>query len=256
MKLTTLIFDIDGTLAETEEEHRCSFNQAFKQVGLSWYWSRELYGNLLAITGGKERIRYFVEHHSPSFNKPDHLYEYIIELHKLKTDIYLKKLNSGCIPLRVGVSRLIAEARKSNIRLAIATTTTHSNVVALLEKSLASNSVEWFDVIAAGDSVANKKPASDVYQFVLKHLDECPQSCIAIEDSENGLRSALQAGISTVVTTSEYTQNQDFNGAMLVVNQLGDSDNPSTVIDGNLNMQTYVNVDLLEHMSETNELTC
>ena len=256
MKLTTLIFDVDGTLAETEEAHRCSFNQAFQQMGLNWTWSKQLYGDLLAITGGKERIRYFVDNYSPNFNRPDYLSEYIVELHGLKTDIYLKKLSAGCIPLRIGVLRLLKEARESKIRLAIATTTTYSNVTTLLEKNLTSNAIKWFDVIAAGASVVNKKPAPDVYQFVLKQLDENPQSCIAIEDSENGLSSALQAGINTVITISEYTQNHNFNKAVLVVDHLGDKDKPFTATKGFLYANTYVDIDLLVHACESKNLAC
>ncbi len=250
MKLTTLIFDVDGTLAETEEIHRYSFNQAFQQAGLNWKWSKELYGDLLAITGGKERIRYFVEHHSPRFNKVENLSEFIAELHGVKTNIYLKTLNAGDIPLRVGVSRLIKEARESKVRLAIATTTTYSNIVVLLENSLARDAIGWFDVIAAGDSVVNKKPAPDIYQYTLKQLGEKPESCLAIEDSENGLISASKSGIKTVITISEYTQNHNFKGAELVVNHLGEQTQPSTEISGLLGAKTYVDIGLLAHICE------
>lgn len=246
MKLAALISDVDGTIAETEDTHRQSFNYAFRQEGLNWHWSPELYNELLAVTGGQERIRHYVDHYSPALSKPDCLSDFIKSLHQIKTSKFHEALSSGQIPLRPGVKRLIQEARDADVRLGIATTTTHSNVTTLLETSLDPDAPRWFDVIAAGDAVPRKKPAPDVYQYVLQELGEDPGACLVIEDSQNGLRAALGAGLKTVITASQYTRTHDFSGASLVVDHLGEPDVPATASKGNLNPSRYVDLSLLE----------
>jgi HAD superfamily hydrolase (TIGR01509 family) len=213
-----IIFDVDGTLSETEETHRKAFNRAFKVAGLSWHWDRRLYNKLLAVTGGKERIRYFIE----SFDAPDvppvELDELIPSLHAMKTAAYTEMVNSGEVKLRPGISELIEDARENGLRLAIATTTTPANVEALLNVTLGGNSL--FEVICAGDIVANKKPAPDIYELALNDLGLPPEACVAMEDSRNGLLSAVAAGIATVVTPGIYTADHDFAEAALVIEDL------------------------------------
>lgn len=248
MKLASLIFDVDGTIAETEETHRQSFNHAFTQEGLNWHWSRELYNELLAVTGGQERIRHYIDHHSPAFSKPDCLSDFIENLHRVKTRKFHEALSSGRIPLRPGVKRLIHEMRDAGVRLGIATTTTHSNVTTLLETSLDPVASGWFDVIAAGNVVPRKKPAADVYHYILQELGEDPGVCLVIEDSQNGLRAALGAGLKTVITVSQYTQSHDFSGASLVVDHLGEPDAPATALKGSLNASCCIDLNLLESL--------
>ena len=248
MKLAALIFDLDGTIAETEEIHRQAFNHAFRQAGLSWYWSRLLYGDLLSVTGGKERIQYFIDQYSPAFAKPGRLTEFIADLHQAKTEKFHETLLAGRIPLRPGVKRLVLEARETGVCLGIATTTTASNVTILLETSLDPKAPGWFDVIAAGNVVPRKKPAPDVYQHALKALDVSPDSCLAIEDSENGLRASLGAGLKTVVTTNQYTQSHDFSGACLVLDHLGEPNQAATALVGQLTSNTYVDLNELARL--------
>ena len=248
LKLAALIFDVDGTIAETEEAHRQSFNHAFKQDGLSWHWSPGLYNELLAVTGGKERIRHYLDHHSPEFNSPDCLPNFIESLHQDKTRKFHEALSSGQIPLRPGVKRLIQEMRSAGVRLGIATTTTYSNVTTLLETSLDPAAPGWFDVIAAGSVVPRKKPAPDVYHYALQELGEDPDTCLVIEDSQNGLKSALDAGLKTVVTVSQYTQTHDLSGASLVVDHLGEPDMPATASKGCLNTNRCIDLSLLESL--------
>jgi len=247
-RLTTLIFDVDGTLAETEEIHRQSFNGCFKQAGLDWHWSPDLYAKLLAVTGGKERIQHYLASYLPEFEVPGKLDDYVAGLHAVKTDIYTRAVASGDIPMRPGVGRLIDEARRAGLRLAIATTTTAVNVRALLHYNLAADSEGWFDVIAAGAVVAAKKPAPDIYYYALDKLAVRADECLAFEDSANGLRSAQGAGLETLVTVSHYTRDHDFQGASLVVDQLGEPDSPFTVISGDAGHHTYVSVDLLQDL--------
>lgn len=223
MPLQALIFDVDGTLADTERDgHRPAFNAAFQQAGLDWHWDETLYGELLVVTGGKERIRHYLERSHRGWLDEPGIDTRIAALHQAKTQAYLALVASGALPLRPGIARLIAEARAAGLRLAIATTTTAENVAALLEHSLAPGAASWFEVIGAGDVVPAKKPAPDIYQWVLAKLGLPAAACLAFEDSDNGLRAARGAGLTTVVTTNAYTCRQTFDGAYVVLSELGD----------------------------------
>ncbi|MEJ2644813.1 MAG: HAD family hydrolase [Gammaproteobacteria bacterium] len=248
-----LLFDVDGTLAETEEVHRQSFNAAFAAAGLDWEWSPKLYRKLLAVTGGKERIRYYLDSFRTDFPRPDDLQDFIAGLHKAKTDIYTSTVAAGEVPLRPGVRRLLQEARAAGRRLAIATTTTPDNVTALLEHSLDRHAPGWFEVIGAGSVVPSKKPAPDIYEYVLDALGAAPERCLAFEDTENGVRSALGAGVPTLVTVSAYSRGQDFSGATLVLDHLGEPDMPFTVLAGDAHGARYVDVRLLDRLSLRDE---
>ncbi|NCS66642.1 MAG: phosphatase [Hydrogenophilales bacterium CG03_land_8_20_14_0_80_62_28] len=223
--LKALLFDIDGTLADTERDgHRVAFNAAFRDFGLDWDWDAALYGKLLAVTGGKERMRHYVDRFRPDYIKPVDFDDLVVELHKIKTGHYTRLLAAGGIPLRPGVKRLIDEVRQAGLTLAIATTTTPENVTALLRHSLAPDSPDWFAVIAAGDIVPAKKPAPDIYRWALDRLGLKAAACVAFEDSRNGLLSAQGAGLKTVVTVNDYTRDDDFAGAVAVLSDLGEPD--------------------------------
>ena len=222
MTIQAIIFDVDGTLADTEEGHRWSFNQAFAECGLNWTWDVALYDKLLKVTGGKERIWYFVENFLPGYEKPVDCDSFVKHLHELKTRHYIAMLRSGQITLRPGIRQLITDARDGGIRLAIATTTTLENVTALLQQGLGEDGERWFEVIGCGDIVPHKKPAPDIYLWVLERLNLPAASCIALEDSENGLSSSLAAGIKTFITSNRYTLKQNFSGAAAVFDNLDD----------------------------------
>jgi len=225
MTIKAIIFDVDGTLADTEDGHRMSFNKAFAENGLDWSWDVALYDRLLKVTGGKERIKYFVESFSSGFTKPDNFEEFVKHLHKVKTAHYTTMLREGRIPLRPGIKQLIGDARAAGITLAIATTTTPENVSALLEVGLGKSWADYFAANGCGDIVPHKKPAPDIYFWVLDKLGLPADACIALEDSENGLRSSLAAGVKTFVTINHYTRNQNFTGAAGVFDDLSNLEN-------------------------------
>ena len=238
-ELQALIFDVDGTLADTERDgHRVAFNRAFVDRGLDWHWSVEQYGELLEVAGGKERIQFYIEQYHPAGVPSTDLQAWIVDLHRAKTQHYKQLLQKNIIPLRPGVKRLIQEARQQGVRLAIATTTSPENVTALLEKSLAPGSSAWFEVIAAGDIVPEKKPAPDIYVYVLQAMNLPTANGLVIEDSHQGLQAAMQAGLPTVITLNDYTRSHDFSGARLVVDQLGEPDQPFQTIAGSIDPAT------------------
>lgn len=230
--LKSLLFDVDGTLADTERDgHRPAFNAAFREFGLDWDWDVPLYGELLAVTGGKERMKHYVERFRPDYRKPADFDDLVAELHKAKTRHYTQLLAAGGIPLRPGVARLLREAREAGLILGIATTTTPENVTALLKHSLAEDGADWFAVIAAGDIVPAKKPAPDIYTWALRQLGLSAGECLAFEDSENGIRASRGAGLKTVVTINDYTRDHDFSGALAVLSDLGEAGAPYQRLD-------------------------
>ncbi|MCI4664596.1 MAG: HAD-IA family hydrolase [Neomegalonema sp.] len=208
-KKRALIFDVDGTLAETEELHRRAFNEAFEAAGLDWRWGSELYQALLRTTGGKERIALYVQEHLRE-TRP---FEWIAQLHRDKTARYARLMAEGALDLRPGVRELLADSRRSGFDIAIATTTSRPNVDALCLACFGRDAADVFDVIAAGDEVAAKKPAPDVYELALKRLMLPPAACVALEDSRNGVLAAKAAGLPCIAVRAMYSQNDDLSAA-------------------------------------------
>ncbi|HHT00377.1 MAG TPA: HAD family hydrolase [Thiomicrospira sp.] len=246
-ELQALLFDVDGTLADTERDgHRPAFNMAFEEAGLDWHWDEALYGELLSVTGGKERIRFYLEKFNTNFEKPEAFDEFVKGLHAAKTKFYTQLMAEGKIPLRPGVENLIKEARATGMRMAVVTTTTPQNVTALLENTLGKDSESWFEVIAAGDIVPAKKPAPDIYDWALEQMNLKAADTIAFEDSRNGILSSLGANIKTIITINEYTKEDDFSQADLLLDQMGDASNPFMVLAGDAHGHNYLDLDLVK----------
>jgi HAD superfamily hydrolase (TIGR01509 family) len=228
--LQALLFDVDGTLADTEETHRQAFNLAFLRFGLGWEWSEREYARLLAVSGGKERLVAYIGELDVAPAEKSRLQRRVPALHRTKTQAYEELIADGRAPLRPGVARLIGEAQASGLRLAIATTTSAANIEALLAGKLGGGS-RRFDVIACADQVASKKPAPDIYRLALARLRLPATACVAFEDSRNGLLAARGAGLCTVVTPTRWTVEQAFSEANLLLRDLGDPGYPLDAAD-------------------------
>src|SRR5690606_19446535 len=222
--IKALLFDCVGVLVETERDaHRVGFNRAFKQMGIDAEWDVELYGKLLLVAGGKERMRaYFDEYGWPAGTETDaQKDELIVKLHKLKTEITAGLVAEGGLPLRPGIGRIVDEAIAAGVRLGVCTTSNPKFIDAVLDLFGPERKAK-FEFVHAGDVVAKKKPAPDIYLLALETLGLPPRECMVVEDSRNGLLAALGAGLPTLVTTSTYTVDEDFTGAVKVVPELGD----------------------------------
>lgn len=247
MPLEALIFDVDGTLAETEETHRQALNETFSAFGLPWSWDQTTYRRLLNVMGGKERLRHFIEHDRPP--KANEANARLDEIHAEKNRRYGELVGDGRVELRPGVERLIHQARAAGLRLAIATTTSLPNVEALLTATLGLEGPALFETIAAGDSVETKKPAPDIFLLALQGLVLDPDKALAVEDTVYGLRAATDAGLKSVVTPSFYSADQDFSGAAAVFDTLGEPGRPARHIAGAGAGETMVTVEFLRTLA-------
>ncbi|MET7854364.1 HAD-IA family hydrolase [Streptomyces avermitilis] len=231
--MPALIFDCDGVLADTERDgHLPAFNATFEEFGLPVRWSDEEYAEKVKVGGGKERMRTLL---TPDFvaaaglpADPAALDEQVAAWHRRKTEIYTGIIRSGDIPPRPGVRRVAAEAHEAGWTLAVASTSAEASVRSVLELAMGPELAAHFSVFA-GDVVQRKKPAPDIYAFAVHRLGLDPARVVAIEDSRNGMLSALGAGLACAVTTSAYTQEEDFTEASLVVTSLGDPPPEETV---------------------------
>ena len=220
--LQALIFDVDGTLADTESAHRAAFNDAFKEFGLDWYWDDALYTDLLEISGGKERILHYWRTVRPDMREVGNLalQDTVNRLHELKTAAYEQAVNDGAVVLRPGVLKLINNAFEQGLSLAIATTTSPVNISALLRKAIGPDWRDFFLAIGDASTAPLKKPQPQVYLQMLASLKLEPQEAMSFEDSSNGLRAATAAGLATLITPTQFTAHHDFRDAMRVVTDL------------------------------------
>lgn len=220
--LRALIFDVDGTLADTESAHLAAFNQAFAELGLGWHWDEATYTELLNISGGKERVLHYWQHLHPGIQplNGQAVQDTIARIHELKTAYYMEAVNSGLVVLRPGVLALMDEARTAGLQLAIATTTSPMNISTLLRRAIGPDWRLNFSAIGDASTAPIKKPDPQVYLQMLAALQLQPRQCLAFEDSSNGLRAARAAGLATVVTPTHFTAHHDFSQALCVLPDL------------------------------------
>jgi HAD superfamily hydrolase (TIGR01509 family) len=226
LKLEALLFDVDGTLVDTEELHRRSFNQAFLEFDLGWDWNPELYAELLAVSGGVHRIASYIDTLGLSAAEKTRLRGLIPAVHRAKTRNYGELLDSRAARLRPGIARLIEDGRQAGLRVGLAATSSSVNVDKLLAAAFGDDELRLIDAVVSADRVARKKPAPDLYELLLTMLRVPALACVAFEDSANGLAAAKAAGLYTVVTPTRWTRAQKFTGADLVLPSLGDPDQP------------------------------
>ena len=220
--MKALIFDCDGVLVDTEKDgHRVAFNQAFAELDLDTEWDVAYYGKLLKIAGGKERM----QHHFEAYDWPkaagsDHA-AFVAELHRRKTAIFTDIIAGGALPLRPGVLRIVDESLAADFRLGVCTTSNPKSVDGVLSL-MGTDRKAQFELVLAGDVVSRKKPDPEIYDLAQVRLGLPPAECVVIEDSRNGLLSALGARMPCLITTSTYTIGEDFTGALRVLPELGD----------------------------------
>lgn len=221
MKLEALIFDVDGTLADTELAHLAAFNQAFAQEGIGWQWDVPLYTQLLEVSGGKERMLHYWRQVRPDVTDLGNgVQATVARLHELKTAAYEQAVRDGAVQLRPGVLKLIEAAHAEGLRLAIATTTSAVNIVALLRRAIGPDWQRFFTVVEDASTAPRKKPDPMVYQQTLARLALPAAACLAFEDSANGLMAARTAKLATIVTPNDFTAHHDFTGALRVLPDL------------------------------------
>lgn len=254
MALRALLLDVDGTLADTEPQgHLPAYNRAFKELGLGWQWSKRLYRQLLLLPGGRERIDHFLAEHRPDLGAHSEDVQrdregWIDELHRLKSRHFRERLRSGRVSLRPGIRRLMSEAGKAGLQVALVTNASRASLEPFLEHILGPELRRVVSVVASGEEVSAKKPAPELYRLALDRLGRRPRECVALEDSAMGAQAARAAGIPVIVTVNADTRDQDFPDALLVVDQLGEPDAPCTVLDGPQRDIAYVDVPLLRRL--------
>lgn len=233
--MTTLIFDCDGVLADTERHgHLPAFNQTFREFGLPVQWSEDDYAIKLKIGGGKERMASLLTEEFAARAglppEPERRLAEVARWHKRKTQLYTERVLAGELPARPGIRRLISEALAAGWQLAVASTSARESVDAVLAVAAGPELARGFSGVFAGDVVARKKPAPDIYQLAMEQLGAQPSDTLVIEDSQNGLEAASSAGLRCLVTVNGYTQQECFDGAALVVSHLGDPGVPLKVL--------------------------
>jgi len=255
MTLGALLFDVDGTLADTEPEgHLPAYNRAFKEYGLDWRWTKKLYRKLLLISGGRERINHYLDSYEPELGPNDERVRedrdsWVAELHQSKSRYFRDRLRKGRVPLRAGVARLIREAGESGLRIAIVTNATRATLEPFLAYALGDELLSYIELTVCGDEVDNKKPAPDVYRMACERLGCDPGECIAIEDSNAGVRAAHGAHVPALVTVNADTRDQVFDSASAVLDSLGEPDLPVTILKSPGFDFDYVNLDVLRRIN-------
>ena len=226
--LRALVFDFDGTIAETERDgHRVAYDRAFAELGFAWRWDEATYGDLRAVAGGRERLEAFLQTVAPDMSASERE-RTVRAVHAAKRRHFAPL--AGSLAIRPGIVRLVGEARAAGVRLAVATTAATDGVRAVLDRH--ADLADAFDAIVGGEDAPRKKPDPAAYRIALQRLGTPARAAIAIEDSAIGLQAARAAELVTLVAPSSYTTDDDFAGAAAVVSDLGEPDRPARTLAG------------------------
>jgi HAD superfamily hydrolase (TIGR01509 family) len=258
MSLRAILFDVDGTLADTESlGHRPAYNRAFRELGLPFRWGPKLYRKLLKQPGGRERIRHFLTQFPGKLGEAQaqvstDLDGMVARIHDLKSRHFRRYMQHGRVPLRAGIARLMREAHAAGVQVAIVTNASRKTLLPVLRYSMGPELAAEVSVVASGEEVQRKKPAPDLYELAMQRLGVTPRECMALEDSEMGLRAASAAGVAAVVTVNADTEGQDFDAAALVVSSLGEPGAPGTLLRGQMQGR-WVSLQTLQQLAERAE---
>ena len=222
-KIKAVFFDQDGVIIDTERDgHRVAFNETFKHFGYDFEWDVDYYHELLQVAGGKERMKHHLR--TKGFGveiKPEEVDDLIKRMHKYKTETFIRLIESGKLPLRPGVKRMMQEANEAGLILGVCTTSNERAAQAVAHGVL--KDID-FAFVLAGDIVSKKKPDPEIYNLALEKSGLKPEECLVFEDSHNGVRAARAAGLNIVATTNGYTENEDLSDADIIVTCIGDED--------------------------------
>lgn len=252
-----LLFDCDGVLADTERDgHLVAFNRMWREQGVDWQWTLPQYAEKLKIGGGKERMASLAsdEDFRAVYPVPKAEAEWLATValwHRRKSDIYKELIASGALPGRPGVRRLAEEALANGWVLAVCSTSAHASVQAVLHHVMGETVADRFSGVFAGDIVAAKKPAPDIYLVAARELSLDPGDCLVVEDSRNGLLAARAAGMTCIITSHELTREEDFGEAVIVLSSLGEPNGEKTTVLQNRSKarpHEYFRVDDLEQL--------
>ena len=231
--LEVILWDVDGTLAETERDgHLVAFNTAFEELDVPWHWSEQRYGELLRVAGGFERLLFDMESQPLAPVELEERGALARRIHALKNRRYVELVSSGSLPLRAGVRELFDNCVIEGLRMAIVTTTSHSNVQALLVAQVGADWESRFAAVVCAEDAPVKKPDPQAYRLVLERLHLRAEQTVAIEDSAMGLAAATAAGIPVVITRSRYFPDDPVPGALAVGPSLGTREGWFPVLDG------------------------
>jgi HAD superfamily hydrolase (TIGR01509 family) len=227
--LQAIFFDQDGVIIDTERDgHRVSFNETFREFGFSFEWGIDEYHELLQISGGKERMKHYLQ--TKGFGKPvppSEVDDLIARMHKRKTALFIEMVESGRLPLRPGIHRFMREAMAAGLKLGVCTTSNEKAAHAIAYKVLKDI---MFEVVLAGDVVEKKKPAPDIYNLALEKTGLRPEEVFVVEDSRNGVLAGRAAGMRVLATTNVYTEKEDLSPADVIVSCLGDPGGEKSVL--------------------------
>ncbi len=243
--LQAILIDMEGSIVESEEIHRRAFNAAFRECGMAWHWDRAIYKQLLSIAGGLERLKHYITRTAPDIMKRPDGFSFLDSMHKAKNIAYAQLVEREGVSPRPGVERLLTEARRRDIKLAVVTSATLETVHTVIGKALGDDALQWFEVIADGGKVPAKKPAPDIYIWATEEMGVPVSACLSFEDTPRGVKGSMAAGVPAVATVSSYTYDEDFDGALAVISHLGNPDQPFKMLAGSAFGADYVTVDLL-----------